>query len=537
MSSVRLGCALFLAPMLLGGISVSDAQDPCEGVSPVSNTTLTIVPVATGLGRPLYVTAPPGDHDRIFIADQYGLIHLKKRGEPPATTYVFLDISAAVNSTSDPEMGLLGLTFHPDYAQNGFFYVSYTEGPPFASVVARYSVDAGDPDVADPGSELRILTLNQPALRHNVGHLLFGDDGYLYIGSGDGGVNGDNAGTCGNGQNTGTLLGTLMRIDVDPAAGNAPECGDGPWNYSVPPDNPLADGPGGDCDEIWSYGLRNPWRFAFDPEGGDLYLGDVGERCWEEINWVAGASAPGRNYGWRQMEGSHCFDPNTSNCDPTPVSCPGVPSCNDPSLTDPVIDYGRSDGRAVVGGFVYRGCRMPGFHGTYFYGDWGSSLIRSFRIAGDEVTDTQDWTTVLDPENAIGSNDLSSFGLDSRGEIYITDHDGEVLKIVPPFTDLQVSGPGAADSFVLNRDGNWSWEDLEHSTMHPVAFYRVYRGVPGGIFSCIFATFDTDWPVGDTTVPDPGELLAYLVTAVSPDGAESSSGDAERSLSDPCPSP
>jgi len=237
------------------------------------------------------------------------------------------------------------------------------------------------------------------------------------------------------------------------------------------------------------------------------------------------------------MEGSHCFDPSTSNCDPNPVSCPGVPDCNDPSLADPVIDYGRSEGRAVVGGFVYRGCRMLGFHGVYFYGDWGSSLIRSFRIVGDQVTDPQDWTTVLDPANTIGTNDLTSFGLDSRGEIYITDHDGEVLKIVPPFIDLQVSGPGAADSFLLNPDGNWSWENLEHSTMHPVAFYRVYRGVPGGVFSCIHATFGSDWPDGDPTAPDPGDLLAYLVTAVSPGGDESSSGDPGRSLSDPCPSP
>jgi glucose/arabinose dehydrogenase len=529
--------ALPFAVTLLVGVAVCLAQDPCDGVSPVSNTTLTTVPVATGLGPPLYVTAPQGDHDRIFIADQNGRIRLKKRGEPPSTTHLFLDISAVVNSTSDPEMGLLGLAFHPDYAQNGFFYVSYTEGPPFASVVARYSVDPGNPDLADPGSELRILTVDQPALRHNVGHLLFGADGYLYIGSGDGGVIGDNSGTCGNGQNTGTLLGTVMRIDVDLAASGAPDCGDGPSNYSVPPDNPFVDGPGGDCDEIWSYGLRNPWRFTFDPEVGDLYLGDVGERCWEEINWVAGSSAAGSNFGWRQMEGSHCFDPNTSNCDPNPVPCPGVPDCNDPSLIAPVIEYGRSEGRAVVGGFVYRGCRMPGFHGTYFYGDWGSGSIRSFRIVGGQVADPQDWTTALDPDATIGLNDLTSFGLDSRGEIYITDRDGEVLKIAPPFADLQVSGPGAEDSFLLHRDGDWSWEDLEYTTMHPIAFYRVYRGVPGGVFSCIHSTFVSGWVDGDVTVPDPGALLAYVVTAVSPTGEESSSGDPARTLSDPCPSP
>ncbi len=534
-AALRLAVMTFCLSLLPCAASI--AQGPCEGVSPAGNATLKAVSVVTGLsGRPLYVTAAPGDVDRVFIVEQDGPIWIKKRGTDPATRQLFLDLGAKV-STMGNEMGLLGMAFDPGHGNNGFFYVNYTEkiGMSIFSVVARYSVDPNNPDLGDPTSELRLLRYSQPESNHNGGHVRFGPDGFLYVSSGDGGSGGDPHGACGNGQNTGTLLGKILRIDPHPTSAGIPDCG-GTSNYSIPADNPFLDGPGGDCDEIWAYGLRNPWRFDIDPQNGDLYVADVGQDCWEEVNHASGGSSGGENFGWRQMEGAHCFDSGDPNCDPGAVACIGSPDCMDPSLELPVLEYAHAGGAcSITGGFVYRGCRMPNFDGVYFYGDFCAGFIRSFEIELGVVTNEQDWTDELDPGGQLGFG-LTSFGHDARGEIYLVDRDGEILKILPPFTDLEVSGSGAADLFQLGTGGDWTWEDLEFSTMHPVASYRVYRGVPGGIFECVHSTAQAGWPAGDVMNPAPGDLIGYLVTAVSPDEEETLSGDPPGILSIvPCP--
>ena len=523
-------------PALAGALLLSSAGSlpaaDCAGVSPVSGTALTSVTVATGVtGRPLYVTSPPGDLDRLFIVEQDGRIRIKKRGDPPSTLTTFLDISSRVQaSPSLNEMGLLGLAFDPGYATNGFFYVNYTEGllgGPWFTVVARYSVTPGDPDSADFDSEERLLRFSQPQANHNGGQVFFGADGFLYVASGDGGGGGDTHGTCGNGQNRATLLGKMLRLDVADVDPNslAPDCGGASAAYRIPSTNPFANGLGGNCDEIWSYGLRNPWRSSFDALTGDLYIADVGQNCTEEVNFSAGGGA-GANYGWRQMEGSHCFDrSNQSNCNPNPVACAGSPPCLDPSLTLPVKEFSHAEGCSVTGGYVYRGCLMPDVAGRYFYGDFCAGFVRSFVISGGVATDPNDHT----PQVAPGGVDLTSFGVDEQGEIYIVNRLGSVTRIVPPFANMEVSGPGAALQFVLGA-ASWTWEDLEFSTMHPVTAYRVYRGTPGGSFQCVRSSPIPSWPAGDPAVPPLGGLFAYLVTAVNPSGQQTRSGSPASTL-------
>ncbi|HEV8700000.1 MAG TPA: PQQ-dependent sugar dehydrogenase [Candidatus Polarisedimenticolia bacterium] len=543
----RIGRAIVACFPLLGLFAPARAVD-CTGVAPVSNTSVTAVPVVTGLpGRPLFVTAPPGDRTRIFIVEQDGFIRIKKRGDPPDRFVTFLDISTVVQATRTPslnEMGLLGLAFDPDYPANGFFYVDYTEGPlggPWSTVIARYSVLAGDPDAADPDSEVRLLRFAQPQANHNGGQVQFGPDGHLYVSTGDGGGANDQGtghAVCGNGQSLGTLLGKILRLDVRGTAitGLDPDCGGATADYRVPADNPFADGPGGRCDEVWAYGLRNPWRSAFDAANGDLYIADVGQNCYEEVNYVPAAQAAGRNYGWRSMEGKHCFNPSTPlTCNPVAATCSGSPACMDPSLTQPVVEVPHAGGVcSITGGEVYRGCLMPDFSGAYFYGDYCAGFVKSIRMAGGEVTNGQDWTDEVAPGGTL-VNSLTSFGQDAQGEIYITDRDGIVLRILPLFTDLEVSGAGAAEPFRLDLDA-WRWEDLGASTMQPVDHYRVYRGRPGGVFTCIFTTPAPQWAGGDPDAPSTGTVFAYAVTALSPGGDETH-GVAPPQILDPagCP--
>lgn len=541
----RLTCMSVL--LLVSGNAWS--QFDCNGVSEADNTTLQAVTIASGLAAPMYVTSPPGDDDRLYIVQQGGSIRIKRRGDPPGATTEFLNISARVKSGG--EQGLLGMAFSPDWdpVNGGDFYVNYSVGSslcgiiggPCEQIIGKFTTN--DPDAAIDNEQI-VMRFDEPQTNHNGGQLFFGPDGMLYIATGDGGGGGDQHGACGNGQILDTLLGKILRIDVngvDPGS-TAPDtgCSGGytfadPTLFGVPGDNPFRDGPGGDCDEIWAYGLRNPWRNSFDALNGDVYIADVGQNCWEEINYVAAAAASGVNYGWRQMEGSHCFDHlSPSDCDPA-VAPDCSPPCDDPSLTDPVLEYANpAVGDSVIGGYVYRGCRMPNFRGTYFYGDNGSGIVRSFEISGGTVTNERDWMTEL----GRAQNSLTSFGEDNRGELYMADAGlGAVLKILPPLSDLEVSGAGAAESFLLSRTGDWTWEDLSFSTMHPVDYYQVYRGVPNGTFTCIHSTLDTSWPAGgDPTDPAPGQLQAYLVTAVR--GAEeSSSGQPPRTLSSPCGSP
>jgi hypothetical protein len=515
------------------------AQGVCSGIAPVAGATLSSFPVASGLpGRLLLVTAPPGDRDRLFIVQQEGIIRIHHRGQAPTITTIFLDITDRVQASPVfDEMGLLGVAFDPDYETNGLFYVNYTSGGaagPWFTNLSRFSRTTAD--VADPGSEEPLLSFQQPQTNHNGGQLFFGNDGFLYVSSGDGGGGGDQHGTCGNGQNRTNLLGKMLRLDVrgvDPD-GVAPDCGGPTANYTIPSTNPWAFTANSDCGEIWAYGLRNPWRSDMDAATGDIYIADVGQNCWEEVSFIPAGTPLPVNLGWRSMEGRHCFNPSQpSNCMANPVTCSGVPDCLDPSLRQPILEYHHSLGCSITGGPVYRGCQMPDRHGRYFYGDYCTAFIKSFVVSGGVVTGEQDHSDALDPGNIL-VNSLTSFGEDAEGEIYIVRRGGTVLRVGPLFTDLQVSGPGGTP-FLLDAAA-WSWGDLNYESMRPVSFYRVYRGTPNGTFRCRFTTPDTTWPGGDTDVPAPGELFAYVVTAVGPTGEETKPGIAGTSfLLDGCP--
>lgn len=372
-------------------------NDVCAGVVPATGTAMRAERVVSGLAQPLFVTSPPRDVSRLFIVEKGGRIRILKWGALLGTP--FLDISSLVSGGS--EQGLLGLAFHPRYAENGYFFVNYTDSAG-RTVVARYRVSA-NPDVADPSSATVILQVSQPYANHNGGHLAFGPDGYLYIGLGDGGSAGDPQG---NAQNPAVLLGKMLRIDVDAAS-----------PYGIPPSNPFA-GAGPPLDEIWALGLRNPWRYSFDRINGDLYIADVGQNRFEEINFQAAGFAGGANYGWNVVEGNgHCY-PSGSSCDPSPY-------------VNPVHEYDHSQGCSVTGGYVYRGCKMPDLHGTYFYGDFCSGFVRTFRVVGGVATDHQDRTAELE-SSGVSIDSISSFGEDARGELYIVDFGGEIFRIVPP---------------------------------------------------------------------------------------------------------
>ncbi len=343
--------------------------------------------IANGLSRPLGLAHAGDGSGRLFIVEQTGQIRVRKGKR--LLSAPFLDLSDRVPCCR--EQGLLGLVFHPGYSENGFFYVSYTD-PQGDSVISRFSVSE-DPDRADPESEAVILAFDQPGVTHNNGHLAFGPDGLLYIGAGDGGGAGDEDN---NAQNLGTLLGKILRIDVDRGA-----------PYAIPPDNPFVGEPGAQ-DEIWAYGLRNPWRFSFDRLTGDLFIGDVGQTDWEEVDRQPAASRGGENYGWRRMEGAHCFNP--------PVDC------EDPSLTLPILEYSHEEGCSVTGGFRYRGSRLVEHFGTYVFGDFCSG-----RVWGAVPDGSGGWarSTLLDSSRLI-----SSFGEDQSGELYLVDLGGAVLRFV-----------------------------------------------------------------------------------------------------------
>ncbi|MGB5082366.1 MAG: PQQ-dependent sugar dehydrogenase [Burkholderiales bacterium] len=319
-----------------------------------------------GLAFPLFLTAPPGDTARLFVVEKGGKIQIVDRATN-ALIGTFLDITRLVSTGG--EQGLLGLAFDPGYANNGRFYVSYTDKVGIGnSVIARYVVDSNDPNAAVPTADRIILTLTQPFENHNGGMIAFGPDGYLYLGFGDGGSGGDPGNRA---QNPGELLGKLLRIDVsEGAAGQAA--------YRAPADNPCTD-PTGAKSEIWSLGLRNPWRWSFDRQTGDLYIADVGQGAREEVNFATAASGAGRgtNYGWKITEGSLCFSPGSG--------------CNTSGLTLPYVDYAHAAGGcSVTGGYVYRGAAIPALQGTYFYADFCAGFVRSFRMVNGAVTEHAD---------------------------------------------------------------------------------------------------------------------------------------------------
>lgn len=344
-------------------------------------------PAIEGLQLPTAIANAGDGSGRLFVVEKAGVIRVVQGGEVLSTP--FLNISGRVGAQAS-EQGLLGLAFHPNYAQNGQFFVDYTDRRG-NTVVSRFTVTA-DPNVADPASEEAVLNVGQPAQNHNGGNLAFGPDGYLYIGLGDGGGAGD---TYGNGQNTTTVLGTILRIDVDQLP------------YSIPPDNPFV-GDDGVLDEIWAYGLRNPWRFSFDNATGDLYIADVGQNVFEEVDYQP-AGTGGQNYGWPIMEGAHCY--------------PEQVSCDSTGLVTPIAEYDHTQGCSITGGYVYRGEQFAAMQGVYFYGDYCSGKVWAAAPAADGGWQIRELMQI----NA----GISTFGQGEAGELYLADmRSGTIFHLV-----------------------------------------------------------------------------------------------------------
>jgi glucose/arabinose dehydrogenase len=351
------------------------------------DVSLRAVEVANGLTNPLYLTAPVGDA-RMFVVEQVGRVRIIRNGA--VASEPFLDIRSRVSSGG--ERGLLSIAFHPQYATNGYVYASFTDVAGDTRI-ERYTVSSTSPDVVDPASASLVLAVPQPFANHNGGLILFGPDGMLYVGLGDGGSGGDPQN---NGQSTSTLLGKLLRLDVTSAT-----------PYAIPTGNPFI-GQTGARAEIWALGLRNPWRFAFDRVGGQLYVADVGQSSREEVHVVA-ANRPGVNYGWRVLEGSACYN---------------APTCNAQGLDRPVLEYSHDEGCSITGGAVYRGSLIPGIVGHYFYSDYCTGFLRSFRYENGEAAEQRNWSV-----GSLGS--VLSFGEDAAGEMYILSANGRVYRLAP----------------------------------------------------------------------------------------------------------
>ncbi len=385
---------LSLCPLLVSLLSVGSvnaAPAPCQTPDPYPPMpAIRLVTAFSGFKSPVGLY-PAGDGSgRVFIVEQRGTIQVRTPGQNGSKT--FLDITDRVYSGG--ELGLLGLAFHPNFAESGRFFVNYTaRAGGLHTVISEFRVN-DDPDKADARIERILLTIPQPYANHNGGEIAFGPEGYLYLALGDGGSGND---PHGNGQSLSTLLGKILRIDIDRGNGNVP--------YAVPPDNPFVKKKGA-APEIWAYGLRNPWRFTFDPVTGWLFAGDVGQRAREEIDVIK----KGGNYGWNVMEGTICT--------------PGVnPKCKPKGFEPPIIDYPRSDGTTVIGGRVYRGRTIPFLCGVYVYGDFGNGRIWGLRYDGSAVLEQQ---KLLESGRRI-----SAFGQDEQRELYVVDYSGEILKVVP----------------------------------------------------------------------------------------------------------
>ncbi len=331
---------------------------------------------------------------RLFVTEQTGRVMAFPSGPEASEAAVFLDIRDRVSDAGNEE-GLLGLAFDPDFDSNGHFYVYYSAANPRRSVVSQFTAETSSAVAVETETELVVMEVPQPYQNHNGGQLSFGPDGMLYISLGDGGLGGDPRS---NGQNPATLLGSILRIDVSGAGPDA-----GPDNrYRVPPDNPFVASPGA-RDEIWAYGFRNPWRFSFDRQTGDLWAADVGQNSYEEVDLVV----RGGNYGWNILEGGHCFSPR-SGCDPSGTRLP-------------VIEYSTNKGCSVIGGYVYRGTRIPSLAGAYLYGDFCSGEVHGFRYGNNEVIGH---ALLIDSGLMI-----TSFGEDSDGEIYVLSQEGGIYML------------------------------------------------------------------------------------------------------------
>ncbi len=376
--------ALMLAPLLIVSCVWATSRvgqtDPCSVTTPTGTVQVKLERIVSGLSNPVYVTHAGDGSGRLFVVEQAGIIRIIQKGALLATP--FLDIRDRVESGG--EKGLLSVAFHPKYKTNQRFFVNYTtrRGLQLKTVIAEYKVSAADANVADPTSERVLLEIAQPLVK-------FGPDGFLYIGMGDGGSAGD---PFGNGQNLNTLLGDLLRIDVDRGT-----------PYAIPPDNPFvgrADAKG----EIWAYGLRNPWRFSFDRCNGRLFLADVGQNRWEEVDLIE----KGGNYGWNIMEGAHCFRPPTN--------------CNTTGLKLPIAEYANPTlGCSITGGYVYRGKQHAGLMGRYFFGDFCSGRLWALTESA-----SGSWTMTELLQTGLS---ISSFGEDEEGELYVIDYSGSIYRL------------------------------------------------------------------------------------------------------------
>lgn len=378
-----------LCVYFVGFLAACESDSDTQDAVPTS-TSLKLQTVASNLNSPVFLTAPPGDFSRLFVVEQGGTIKVLDRANGTVLS-TFLTLTGI---TSGEERGLLGLAFDPNYNTNGRFYVHYTDANG-AIIIARFLVSPTNPNVADQNSQVILVSIPHASFaNHNGGMLAFGPDGCLYAAVGDGGGSGD---PDNNAQSLASRLGKLLRID--PSTGAA--CTSGTVNpFVLSGGNQL----------IWSYGLRNPWRFSFD--GDDLYLGDVGENAREEINVSPGPNAGrGLNYGWRLMEGSVCFNPTTN--------------CNNGGLTLPIVEYTHDNGAcSVIGGYVYRGQAAPAIQGTYFYADFCARFVRSFRFNNGSAIEQTEWPSLAAPS-------ITSFGQDDSGELYILTKGGTVSRIVP----------------------------------------------------------------------------------------------------------
>lgn len=343
-----------------------------------------------GLDQPLYLVDAADGSGRLFVVEKTGAIRIFQDGALHES--LWLDLRDQVSSGG--EQGLLGLALHPQFAENGILFVDYTDLDGNTQLV-RYTQSEAGGNLVDPSTAFTVLSVDQPAPNHNGGMLAFGPDGYLYVGLGDGGSQGD---PDGNGQNLGVLLGKILRIDVDADPGDE--------GYAVPADNPFVSNPDARS-EIWATGLRNPWRFSFDRETGDMWIGDVGQNGFEEIDFQP-AGMGGLNYGWSLAEGPVCYND---------------PACeSNDQLTWPVFSYGRDVGIAVTGGYVYRGSAVPGLYGSYLLGDYGTGYLWTLTADGDGA--------YIASEPAPTDLLISSFGEDSSGELYVVDLNGSVFQIV-----------------------------------------------------------------------------------------------------------
>ena len=381
----------------------------------IGATDLAVVRVAKVPAKAVYVTQPSQESNRLFVVNQKGLIHIIQDNK--TLKIPFLDITDRVHGSLTPgsEEGLLGLAFHPDYGNNGYFYVNYVNKND-STIISRFS-NSDDINIATKDSEKRIIGIPQPYGNHNGGHLAFGPkDGMLYVGLGDGGKWGD---PFNNSQDLSTLLGSILRIDIDN--------GD---PYAVPIDNPFF-GQKNKKEEIFCYGLRHPWRFSFDRETNDIIIGDVGQDLWEEISWTSWEESKGGNFGWRTMEANHCYNPEEF-CDTTGLIMPVHEYPNNAAYMKILIgmDDKEATGCSVTGGYVYRGKNIQNLWGTYVFGDYCTGRIWSFKLENGKPTAFKNLRVEIKKNSKNIPLFISSFGEDNSGELYVVDYLGAVYKFI-----------------------------------------------------------------------------------------------------------